>query len=79
METKKKLNIFVWIGFALDLLGVAIALFLNFALGLSLVVIGLGFSLFGLYLCIKRSGDVKTAVFYVVADVVFLIYLVAFF
>ena len=79
METKKKLNAFVWIGFALDLIGFMVALFISFTLGVALVVVGLVFSIIGLILCIRQKGNVATAAFYVALDVGFLVYLLIFF
>ena len=78
MDTKKKLNTFVWIGFALDLIGFVIALWVAFGLGLGIMLVGLVFSIIGLVLCVKQNGNVGTAAFYVILDVVFLIYLVFF-
>jgi len=74
-ETGKKLNAFVWIGFALDLIGFFMALFMDFYLGVAVIVIGLVFSIIGLIVCIRQKGNVATAVLYVVLDVAFLIYL----
>jgi len=78
MDTKKKLNAFVWIGFALDLIGFVIALWWIFNLGVGIMIAGLIFSVIGLFLCIKQKGNVGTAAFYVLLDVAFLIYLVLF-
>ena len=79
METGKKLNAFVWIGFALDLIGLMVALFVNYGFGLALIVVGLVFSIIGLILCIRQQGNVATAAFYVVLDVGFIVYLLVFF
>ena len=78
METSKKLNAFVWIGFVLDLIGFFIALFMSFNFGVAIMVIGLVFSVIGLILCIKQKGNVGTAALYVILDVAFLVYLLAF-
>jgi len=74
----KKLNVFVWIGFVLDLIGFFVALFASFPLGVGLIIVGLVFSVIGLIVCIKQRGSVGTAIFYVVLDFVFLIYLFSF-
>jgi len=78
-DTGKRLNAFVWIGFVLDLIGFYLALFMDRDIGIVVVVIALIFSIIGLILCIKRKGNVATATFFIVLDVAFLIYLVAFF
>jgi len=79
MDTKKKLSAFVWAGFALDLVGFFIAVFVLFNLGLAIMLVGLAFSVVGLLLCIKQKSNVGTAALYIILDVAFLIYLVAFF
>jgi len=71
----KKLNVFVWAGFILDLIGFAIALFLSPGLGIGIMVVALVLSVIGLLLCIKQQGNVVTAAFYLILDVVFLVYL----
>jgi len=78
METSKKLNVFVWIGFVLDLVGFFIALFMSFGLGVGIMIVGLVFSVIGLVLCIQQKGNIGTAALYVILDVAFLIYLLAF-
>jgi len=75
MGSEKKLNAFVWIGFALDLIGFFIALFLSFPVGVTIIVIGLVFSVIGLIFCIRDNGNVVSAALYIVLDVAFLIYL----
>ena len=79
METGKKLNAFVWIGFTLDLIGFIVGLLVSFGLGIALIVVGLVFSIIGLIICIRRQGNVATATFYIVLDVGFLVYLLVFF
>jgi len=79
MDFKSNLNPFVWIGFGLDLVGFFIALYASYGLGLGIMLVGLVFSIIGLVMCIKQNGNVKTAAIYVVMDVAFLIWLVAFF
>jgi len=79
MGTNKKLNVFVWIGFALDLIGFMIALFVSFGLGVGIIIVGLVFSVIGLILCIQQQGNIFSAALYVVLDVGFLIYLLAIF
>ncbi|MCL2364443.1 MAG: hypothetical protein FWC71_07270 [Defluviitaleaceae bacterium] len=77
--SNSKVNIFVWIGFILDLVGFLIALFLNFNLGLTLVLLALVFSVIGLVICIRRNSGIGTAILYIVLDIAFLIYLLWFF
>ena len=70
-----RLNIFVWIGFILDLIGFFVALWASFTLGVTIIIIGLVFSIIGLLLCIKNKEGVFNASLYVVLDIAFLIYL----
>jgi len=76
MGTGKKLNAFVWIGFALDLIGFFIAILTDaVGLGIGIIIVGLVFSVIGLVLCIRDKGNVVSAALYVVLDLAFLIYL----
>lgn len=75
MGSRGRLNVFVWIGFILDLIGFFVALFASFSLGIGIIIVGLVFSIIGLILCIRDKGAVGSAALYVVLDVAFLIYL----
>ena len=74
-EARKKLNPFVWAGFGLDLIGFFIALFAHFWLGTGIVIFALVLSAIGVWLCVKKKGAVGTAVFYLLLDAAFLVYL----
>lgn len=72
----KKTNIFIGIGFAIDIIGFLFAVVLNmFAIGVGLIVLGLVFTVIGLIICIKQKSSIGTAVTYLVLDLAFLIYI----
>jgi len=70
-----KLNKFIWIGFVLDLVGFMVALFLSYPIGIVMVLAGIVFTVIGLVVCLKQKSGVGTAIFYLVLDIAFLIWL----
>ncbi|MCL2406305.1 MAG: hypothetical protein FWC95_00095 [Defluviitaleaceae bacterium] len=75
----RDLNKFLMIGLVLDLVGFFIALFAEsngmFWTGIILVIAGIIATAIGLWICIKNKTGVPTAVFYLVLDIAFLIFL----
>jgi hypothetical protein len=77
MFGNKKEDLFVRIGFWLDLVGFFIAWFL-FWPGVAIMLIALVISVIGLLRCIQAGSGVVGAVIYIVLDVAFLIGLFVF-
>ena len=75
---KKGLNLFVWFGFGMDLIGFLIAINGEFTAGIVVMVLGLVLSIIGLVKCIEQKGDAKTAGLFVFLDIAFLIGIVIF-
>jgi hypothetical protein len=76
MEEKKKsrMNKYVTIGFWVDIIGFIIAWFL-WPVGIAIIVAGIVFTVIGLKACIRDNENVGTAVFYLIADAGFLVFI----